>query len=84
MNLPAAELQQARDRLKPLRFQVVLSAESMERLDQLQRDMDVTSRADVLRTALRVLETLRQEQAKGGELWVKTADGKEHPYKLLY
>lgn len=84
MNSSEAEPQRRREQLKPLRFQVVLSAESVERLDQLQQDMDVTSRADVLRTSLRVLEALREEQAKGNELWVKTADGKEYPYKLLY
>lgn len=66
------------EKRKPVRFQVILSAESVDRLDRLKEALDYTSRADVLRTALRILEVAVDESEKGNQLWVKDRDGSEH------
>ncbi len=66
------------EKRKPVRFQVILSAESVDRLDRLKDALDYTSRADVLRTALRILEVAVDEGDRGGQLWVKDSAGNEH------
>lgn len=62
----------------PVRFQVILSATTVERIDRLKHRLDVTSRADVLRSAVRVLDLALED---GNELWVHDRDGKE--YRVL-
>jgi Arc/MetJ-type ribon-helix-helix transcriptional regulator len=66
------------EKRKPVRFQVILSAESVDRLDRLKDALDYTSRADVLRTALRILEVVVDEGDRGAQLWVKDGEGNEH------
>ena len=67
-------------RRPPVRFQIILSAETVDRIDWLKDKMDYSSRADVLRSAVRLLELAMSE---GNELWVKDKEGKEYRYRIL-
>jgi Arc/MetJ-type ribon-helix-helix transcriptional regulator len=62
----------------PVRFQIILSADTVERIDRLKERLDYSSRADVLRAAVRVLDLGLQD---GNEIWVKDRTGRE--YRIL-
>ena len=65
-------------RRPPVRFQIILSAETVDRVDWLKEKLDYSSRADVLRSAVRLLELAMTE---GNEIWIKDKEGKE--YRIL-
>lgn len=65
-------------RRPPVRFQIILSAETVDRVDSLKEKLDYSSRADVLRSAVRLLELAMTE---GNEIWIKDKEGKE--YRIL-
>ena len=67
-------------RRPPVRFQMILSADTVDRIDWLKDQMDYSSRADVLRSAVRLLELAVSE---GNELWIKDKEGKEYRYRIL-
>jgi hypothetical protein len=58
-----------------VRFQVIFAAETVKRLDHIKDKLEYTSRADVLRAALKVLEVVVDEAGEGKELWIKDKDG---------
>lgn len=62
-------------RRPPVRFQIILSAETVDRIDWLKDKLDYSSRADVLRSAVRLLEMAISEDK---ELWIKDKEGKEY------
>lgn len=66
-----------------VRFQVVFAPESAKRLDQLKDKLEYTSRVDVLRSALKVLEVVVDEADEGNELWIKDKDGDFHRLVLV-
>lgn len=59
----------------PIRFQVILGADTVRAIDRLKDRIDYSSRADVIRSAVRVLDLGLSE---GKELWIKDKDGGEY------
>ena len=66
-----------RDREQMMRITLSLSVKSMKRLDSLIEITEATSRAEVLRNALRLYEAAVMSKKEGGDVFVKDGNGKE-------
>ena len=51
-----------------VRVQLILSSRSIERLDSLKRELDASSRAEVLRISLGLLEKVKKEISDGAKI----------------
>ena len=60
---------------KLVRFQVVLTQDSLERLDVVKERVNAATRAEVLRNALRVYAMIVDEINNGSEVLIKEKNG---------
>ena len=58
-----------------VRRNIILSAQSRDRLRKLQGKLDVTSETDVIRVALKLLEQIMNDQEQGLEYLVRNPSG---------
>jgi len=65
------------------RVQLEMPPQAMERLQRLKERTEAASYAEVIRNALRLLEALVEEHAKGAEFSLKRADGETLAYKIF-
>lgn len=54
-----------------VRFQVVLTRYTLERLDIIKEQVDATTRVEVLRNSLRVYDMIVEEISKDNEILIK-------------
>ena len=66
-----------------VRFQVVLTKEALDQIDNLKTRTRAVTRAAVLRDALRFYDTLLGEAERGGEILIKDRNGELTKYKIL-
>lgn len=66
-----------RGREEMMRITLSLSAKSMQRLDSLVEITEASSRAEVLRNALRLYEVAVISKNDGGDVLIKEENGKE-------
>jgi predicted CopG family antitoxin len=69
---------------KTTRVQLELAEGSFERLKSLKDKTEATSYSEVIKSALRLYEGLIEEAERGNSLCVKTKDGLEQSYKMLF
>jgi hypothetical protein len=65
------------------RVQLELPPQAMERLQRLKERLEAASYAEVVRGALRLLETLADERDKGAEILLRRAGGETVAYKIF-
>lgn len=58
-----------------VRFQVVLTRDTLERLDVVKEHVNATTRVEVLRNALKVYDMIIEEVAKGNEFLIRDKNG---------
>ena len=70
---------------KKIRVTIDFSEQSYERLERLQKMIDTTSKADVIRQALRLLEFVSEKYAEGCSFYMKTKkdDNSQIPIPLI-
>lgn len=61
--------------VKPQRFDLLLGPNSARALQELQRTLEASSRADVVRLALQTLAKLVKESMRGARILIREADG---------
>ena len=66
-----------------VRFQVVLTQESLDRLDVVKERVNATTRAEVLRNALRVYAMIVDEISSGNEVLIKEKNGDVAKVRLV-
>ena len=69
---------------KTTRVQLELPEKAFERLQNLRDKTEAVSYAEVLKNALRLYEALIHEAEAGNIVCIKTADGKETDYKVIF
>jgi hypothetical protein len=69
---------------KTTRVQLELPESSMERLKALRDKTEAVSYAEVIKNSLRLYEALIKESDSGNQVCVKSVDGKETSYKLIF
>lgn len=66
------------------RVQLELAESSFLRLKSLKDKTEATSYAEVIKNALRLYEGLIDEAERGNQLCIKSKDGSELSYKMLF
>jgi len=69
---------------KTTRVQLELPDKAFERLQNLRDKTEAASYAEVMKNALRLYEALIQEAEAGNTVCVKSADGAETAYKVIF
>lgn len=64
-----------------VRLQVVLGESAVARLERLQEYVEPSTKTEVFRIALRLLEDVVSELDKGNEFLIKDKSGQVYPYK---
>jgi hypothetical protein len=62
------------------KLQIVLGQTSIQRLDAMKEFVEPSTRAEVFRTSLRVLDDIIEELKKGNEFLMRDRNGNIHPY----
>ncbi len=70
--------------MKTTRVQLELPESSMERLKALKDKTEAASYAEVIRNSLRLYEALVGEAESGNEVLIKSPDGDEKSYRLIF
>lgn len=66
--------------IKKTRLQIVLGQNSIRRLDEMKEFVEPSTRAEVFRTSLRVLDDIIEELKKGNEFLIRDKNGSIRPY----
>jgi hypothetical protein len=66
-----------------VRFQIVLTKEALEQIDELKKRLGAMSRAEVIRDSLRLLDAILEEVEEGNEFMMKDRDGRIVTYKVF-
>lgn len=66
-----------------VRFQVVLTRETLERIDVVKERVNAITRAEVLRNALKVYDMIIEEVAKGNEILIRENGGDLSKIRLV-
>ena len=69
---------------KTTRVQLELPESSMERLQALKEKTEATSYAEVIKNSLRLYEALIKEAEGGNQVCIKSADGSEISYRMIF
>jgi Arc/MetJ-type ribon-helix-helix transcriptional regulator len=69
---------------KTTRVQLELPESSMERLRALRERTEAASYAEVMKNALRLYEALIKEADSGNQVCVKSTDGTETAYRMIF
>ena len=69
---------------KTTRVQLELPESSMERLQALKEKTEATSYAEVIKNSFRLYEALIKEAEGGNQVCVKSADGSETSYRMIF
>jgi hypothetical protein len=69
---------------KTTRVQLELPESSMQRLRALREKTEATSYAEVIKNSLRLYEALIKEAEGGNEVCVKSANGNETSYRMIF
>ena len=69
---------------KTTRVQLELPDKAFERLQSLRDKTEAASYAEVMKNALRLYEALIQEAEAGNTVCIKSADGAETAYKVIF
>jgi Arc/MetJ-type ribon-helix-helix transcriptional regulator len=69
---------------KTTRVQLELPESSMERLKALRERTEASSYAEVIKNSLRLYEALIKEAEGGNQVCIKTAEGTETSYRLIF
>jgi Arc/MetJ-type ribon-helix-helix transcriptional regulator len=69
---------------KTTRVQLELPDSSMERLRTLRAKTEAVSYAEVIKNSLRLYEALIQEAEAGNEVCIKSTDGNEKSYRMIF
>jgi len=69
---------------KTTRVQLELPDSSMERLKTLREKTEATSYAEVIKNSLRLYEALIKEAEGGNQVCIKSADGSETSYRMIF
>ncbi len=59
---------------KPTRLQFDVTPEALEKLDALKKEAGATTRADLVRNALRLYEWFLQQKSNGNEILIRKGD----------
>jgi Ribbon-helix-helix protein, copG family len=70
--------------MKTTRVQLELPESSMERLKALKDKTEAASYAEVIRNSLRLYEALIGEAEGGNKVMVKSSEGGETVYRLIF
>lgn len=68
---------------RKIRITLDLTPQAYQRLERLEKDLDVVSKADVLRQALQLLEFFAQHTRKGATFTMRPPDGPEQKIVFL-
>jgi hypothetical protein len=66
-----------------VRFQVVLTKDALDQIDDLKTRTGVVTRAAVLRNALRLYDALLEEGERGHDILIRDKTGELMKYKIL-
>lgn len=77
MSKEQGELEQEREQ-ESVQTTFKFNRETLKIIDQLKRDFGATSKAEVIRKALALLEVARQAKKSGGTIAVVDDDGTQH------
>ncbi len=69
---------------KTTRVQLELPESSMERLRALRERTEAASYAEVMKNALRLYEALIKEAESGNQVCIKSNDGSETSYRMIF
>mgnify|MGYP001231147250 CR=1 FL=1 len=69
---------------KTTRVQLELPESSMERLRALRERTEAASYAEVMKNALRLYEALIKEAEGGNQVCVKSSNGTETSYRMIF
>lgn len=69
---------------KTTRVQLELPENSMERLRALREKTEAASYAEVIKNSLRLYEALIKEAEGGNQVCIKSADGSETSYRMIF
>ncbi|MGH8487368.1 MAG: hypothetical protein ACREXS_00445 [Gammaproteobacteria bacterium] len=65
---------------KKTRLQIVLGQNSVRRLDEMKEFVEPSTRSEVFRVSLRVLDDIVEELKKGNEFLIRDKNGNIRPY----
>jgi Ribbon-helix-helix protein, copG family len=69
-----------REQPSQVRLQITLGKDSIERLERLREHIEPSTRTQVFRVALRLLEDVIKQLDNGNELLLRDKTGAIHPY----
>lgn len=69
---------------KTTRVQLELPESSMERLKTLREKTEASSYAEVIKNSLRLYEALIKEAEGGNQVCIKSSEGAETTYRLIF
>jgi Ribbon-helix-helix protein, copG family len=67
-----------------VRFQIVLTKEALDQIDNLKTRTGAVTRAAVLRDALRLYDALLEETERGNDILIRDNTGELMKYKILH
>ncbi|MGH8562668.1 MAG: hypothetical protein ACREXW_00745 [Gammaproteobacteria bacterium] len=65
------------------RIHILLGKSMAARLEKLRQRVEPSTRTEVFRVSLRLLEDVVKELDNGGEFFVRDKDGTYHPYRVF-
>lgn len=64
------------------KLQINLSKKALEELEGLKKQMEASSKTEVVRSSLKLMKLIQSELSKGGEIVIKDAKGREKTIML--
>lgn len=59
------------------KLQVNLSKKALSELDTLKKEMEVSSKTEVVRSSIKLMKLVQSEISKGGEIVIRDSKGRE-------
>lgn len=59
------------------KLQINLSKKALEELEGLKKQMEASSKTEVVRSSIKLMKLVQSELSKGGEIVIKDAKGRE-------
>lgn len=64
------------------KLQINLSKKALEELEGLKKQMEASSKTEVVRSSIKLMKLVQSEMSKGGEIVIKDAKGREKTIML--
>ena len=64
------------------KLQINLSPKALEELEGLKKQMEASSKTEVVRSSIKLMKLVQSELSKGGEIVIKDAKGREKTIML--